>query len=83
MTVVVDHVLVGDAFDVKARALCPEWSRADRDGSDAVSVEPQSRKVDPIRRLRAKRRMKTEPLLDPLRQEPRFKAIQRELKFPP
>ncbi len=27
--------------------------------------------------------LKTEPLLDPLRQEPRFKAIERELKFPP
>jgi TolB-like protein/Tfp pilus assembly protein PilF len=26
--------------------------------------------------------LKTEPLLDPLRQEPRFKAIERELKFP-
>jgi TolB-like protein len=26
--------------------------------------------------------LKTEPLLDPLRNEPRFKAIQRELKFP-
>jgi tetratricopeptide (TPR) repeat protein len=27
--------------------------------------------------------LKTEPLLDPLRNEPRFKAIERELKFPP
>jgi TolB-like protein/Tfp pilus assembly protein PilF len=27
--------------------------------------------------------LKTEPLLDPLRQEPRFKAVERELKFPP
>ena len=27
--------------------------------------------------------LKTEPLLDPLRKEPRFKAIERELKFPP
>jgi TolB-like protein/DNA-binding winged helix-turn-helix (wHTH) protein/Tfp pilus assembly protein PilF len=27
--------------------------------------------------------LKTDPLLDPLRQEPRFKAIERELKFPP
>ena len=26
--------------------------------------------------------LKTEPLLDPLRQEPRFQAIERELKFP-
>ena len=26
--------------------------------------------------------LKTDPLLDPLRQEPRFKAIERELKFP-
>jgi hypothetical protein len=26
--------------------------------------------------------MKTEPLLDPLRQEPRFQAVMRELKFP-
>jgi tetratricopeptide (TPR) repeat protein len=26
--------------------------------------------------------VKTEPLLDPLRQEPRFQAIERELKFP-
>jgi hypothetical protein len=27
-------------------------------------------------------RVKTEPLLDPLRSEPRFQAIQRALKFP-
>jgi tetratricopeptide (TPR) repeat protein len=27
--------------------------------------------------------LKTDPLLDPLRQEPRFKAIERELRFPP
>jgi tetratricopeptide (TPR) repeat protein len=26
--------------------------------------------------------LKTDPLMDPLRQEPRFQAIQRELKFP-
>ena len=26
--------------------------------------------------------IKTEPLLDPLRKEPRFQAIERELKFP-
>jgi hypothetical protein len=26
--------------------------------------------------------LKTDPLLDPLRQEPRFKAVTRELKFP-
>jgi hypothetical protein len=26
--------------------------------------------------------LKTDPLLDPLRQEPRFEAIERELKFP-
>ena len=27
--------------------------------------------------------LKTDPLLDPLRKEPRFGAIERELKFPP
>jgi hypothetical protein len=26
--------------------------------------------------------LKAEPLLDPLRKEPRFQAIERELKFP-
>jgi hypothetical protein len=26
--------------------------------------------------------LKTDPLLDPLRKEPRFNAIERELKFP-
>ena len=28
------------------------------------------------------RRLKTDPLMDPLRKEPRFQAIERELKFP-
>ena len=28
------------------------------------------------------RNLKTDPLMDPIRQEPRFKAIERELKFP-
>jgi hypothetical protein len=28
------------------------------------------------------RQLKTDPLLDPLRNEPRFQAIERELKFP-
>jgi len=27
--------------------------------------------------------LKTDPLMDPLRQEPRFYAVERELKFPP
>jgi len=27
--------------------------------------------------------LKTDPLMDPLRKEPRFRAIERELKFPP
>ena len=27
--------------------------------------------------------LRADPLLDPLRQEPRFQAIERELKFPP
>jgi hypothetical protein len=27
--------------------------------------------------------LKTEPLLDPLRNDPRFQAIERELRFPP
>jgi len=26
--------------------------------------------------------LKTDPLMDPLRQEPRFQAVERELKFP-
>jgi hypothetical protein len=26
--------------------------------------------------------LKTDPLMDPLRQEPRFQAVMRELKFP-
>jgi len=26
--------------------------------------------------------LKTDPLLDPLRQEPRFQAMERQLKFP-
>ena len=26
--------------------------------------------------------LKTDPLMDPLRQEPRFQAIERKLKFP-
>jgi hypothetical protein len=26
--------------------------------------------------------LKTDPLMDPLRNEPRFQAIERELKFP-
>jgi hypothetical protein len=26
--------------------------------------------------------LKTDPLMDPLRQEPRYQAVERELKFP-
>jgi hypothetical protein len=28
------------------------------------------------------RELKTDPLMDPIRQEPRFKAVMRELRFP-
>ena len=28
-------------------------------------------------------RLKTDPLMDPLREEPRFQKVMRELKFPP
>jgi len=40
--------------------------------------------LDTAMRLRDSgfRRLKTDPLLDPLRKEPRFQAIERELKFP-
>jgi hypothetical protein len=34
------------------------------------------------RRVPALYNLKTNPLLDPLRQEPLFRAIERELKFP-
>ena len=49
-------------------------------GSDLRALEW----LDTAVRLRSSRLalLKTDPLMDPLRKEPRFQAVMRELKFP-
>jgi len=57
---------------------------------DALILAQWGEKADALRSLEAAFAsrdpelvdLKTEPLLDPLRKEPRFQAIERKLKFP-
>jgi tetratricopeptide (TPR) repeat protein len=65
----------GDAAAYQFATIYAQWG--DRDKA-LVAIETALRLRDPGLEL-----LKTDPLLDPLRKEPRFQAIERELKFPP
>ncbi len=65
----------GDADSVLYAMIYAQW------GSTTKALEW----LDTAVRLRASELevLKVSPALDPLRKEPRFQAIERELKFPP
>ncbi len=67
-------VLLGDGAAYQYATIYAQW------GNRAKALEW----LETALRLRdpGLEALKTDPLLDPLRQEPRFKAIERELKFP-
>ena len=67
-------VALGDAAAYQYATIYAQW------GNRAQALEW----LDTALRLRdpGLEFLKTEPLLDPLRKEPRFQAIERELKFP-
>jgi hypothetical protein len=64
---------MGDASAYQYAAICAQW------GNRVKALEW----LDTALRLRDPGlvQLKTDPLMDPLRQEPRFQAIERELKF--
>jgi hypothetical protein len=65
---------LGDSFAYQYAAIYAQW------GDRAKALEW----LETAWRLRDSglEYLKTDPLLDPMRQEPRFQAIQRQLKFP-
>jgi hypothetical protein len=64
----------GDSGAVQYAEVYAQWSQTGR----ALSwLETAMRHHDPYLRF-----VKTDPLFDPLRNEPRFQAIERALKFP-
>jgi tetratricopeptide (TPR) repeat protein len=69
------HASLGDAAAYQHAEIYAQW------GDRAKALEW----LDTAMRLRdtGLSAVKTDPLLDPLRQEPHFQAIERELKFPP
>jgi TolB-like protein/Tfp pilus assembly protein PilF len=64
----------GDAAAYQFATIYAQWG--DREKA-LVALETALRLRDPGLEL-----LKTDPLLDPLRKEPRFQAVERELKFP-
>jgi hypothetical protein len=58
--------------------------RAEPENSQRPSVTKALEWLETAWRLRdgGLEHLKTDPLLDPIRQEPRFQAVMRELKFP-
>ena len=65
---------MGDAFAYQYATIYAQW------GDRAKALEW----LDTAVRLRdpGLLNLKTDPLFDPLRKEPRFQAVMRELKFP-
>ena len=64
----------GDAMAYQYATIYAQWGQR---AKALEYLETAMRLRDPGLQL-----LKTDPLLDPLRQEPRFKALERELKFP-
>jgi len=66
---------LGDTAAYQYATIYAQW------GNRAKALES----LDTALRLRDRvwSMLKTDPLMDPLRKEPRFQAIERELKFPP
>jgi tetratricopeptide (TPR) repeat protein len=65
---------VGDAAAYQYATICAQWGNRVQ---ALASLETALRLRDP-----GLSQLKTDSLLDPLREEPRYKAIERELKFP-
>jgi TolB-like protein/Tfp pilus assembly protein PilF len=65
---------LGDAAAYQYAAIYAQWGNR---AQALASLETALRLRDP-----GLSQLKTDPLLDPLRQEPRYQAIERELKFP-
>ena len=64
----------GDAAAFQYATICAQWGNR----AQALEwLETALRLRDPGLEL-----LKTDPLIDPLRKEPRFQAVERELKFP-
>ena len=85
LTVLAEDVL--PLAEVDAAALDQRIKNAEEDILHAKSDSDRAKAVESLEtalRLRSLslQELKVEPLLDPLRNEPRFQTIERELKFP-
>ncbi|HEY6619792.1 MAG TPA: hypothetical protein VIY68_09625 [Steroidobacteraceae bacterium] len=65
----------GDAAAYQYATIYAQWGQR---AKALESLETALRLRDP-----GLQNLKTDPLMDPLREEPRFKKVMRELKFPP
>jgi hypothetical protein len=64
----------GDRWSYECAAIYAQWGNT----SQALGSLESAWRL----RVPELRWLKTEPLMDPLRKEPRFQAVMRELKFP-
>jgi hypothetical protein len=89
---VIETAVAGYTEALRGSHACQNWRNRRRNVGSHVrchlrpmgEYRQSTRVLDAALRLRDPDlvRLKTEPLLDPLGKEPRFQAIERELKFP-